>query len=394
VISGDGMVSINGNISASQIVNGNQNILGDNNSVVYNLGSNPKELDKYASDLALVNLIGAWNEKNDADTNILSKLIDQSYSTWLLKAKEILHLPDNPFSLQNGIWQITDRVSLWEMLGSRIFDQNLDRFKELAIAVLKENDPAFELPIENRFAASIYGKEMTYSSALRKAMSEGLALIGSKGESLKNCSRDKAEGTAILCIREIFLNADWVLWGSLNELLPILAEAAPDEFFKTVESALGSNPCPFDLLFSQEGSGVTGRNYITGLLWALEGLAWDQKYLVRICVILGELSTHDPGGNWANRPFNTLSTILLPWYPQTIAPIEKRKVAVQTLSQEFPAIAWKLLITSLLPNQHQTSMHTHKPAWRNTIPIGWKEGSTNVDYWGIKYRIMPNLLYP
>lgn len=39
-----------------------------------------------------------------------------------------------------------------------------------------------------------------------------------------------------------------------------------------------------------------GRNYMTGLLWAMETLAWDAEYLTRVIVILGELAARDPGG--------------------------------------------------------------------------------------------------
>ena len=61
---------------------------------------------------------------------------------------------------------------------------------------------------------------------------------------------------------------------------PILAEAAPEEFLYAVEGALRKEPCPFDELFSQEGDDIiTGRNYLTGLLWALEVLAWEEEYL-------------------------------------------------------------------------------------------------------------------
>jgi hypothetical protein len=220
---------------------------------------------------------------------------------------------------------------------------------------------------------------LPHSSALRTGLAEGLAILGSKPDALIHCSQNKAEVTAVLAICEIFAHADWGLWGSLNSLLPILSEAAPDEFLKAVENALESSPCPFDELFSQEGDGITGGNYMTGLLWALEALAWDENYLVRVCVVLGELSSHDPGGRWANRPANSLETILLPWFPQTVASVEKRKVAVETLSREFPETAWKLII-SLLPNQHQTSMGSHKPLWRNIIPENWTEEVTQSDY--------------
>ncbi|MHB8075647.1 hypothetical protein [Desulfosporosinus fructosivorans] len=335
---------------------------------------------QHATSLALINLIGAWNEKNEADIDIINRVINEDYPVWVLKAREILQLADSPFSLQNGLWEITERAALWDTLGARIFDQNLNTFKEVAVSILTERDPSFELPPQERYTAGIHGKVLTHSPALRKGMAESLALLGNRGGALINCSQGKAESMVILAIREIFENSDWVLWGSLDRLHPILAEAAPEEFLDAVENALCSESCPFDKLFSQEGSGITGGNYLTGLLWALEGLAWDENHLVRVCVILGELASYDPGGIWANRPANSLSTILLPWFPQTVAPIGKRKVAVQTLCKEWPNIAWKLII-SLLPNQHQTSTGSYKPVWRNTIPEDWKQDVTQNEYW-------------
>ena len=102
--------------------------------------------------------------------------------------------------------------------------------------------------------------------------------------------------------------------------------------------------------------------------------------MVRVCVILGELAERDPGGNWANRPANSLRTILLPWLPQTTASTSKRRVALKTLIREVPIVAWRLLL-SLLPAQREISSVTHKPSWRNTIPDDWKEGVSQQEYW-------------
>jgi hypothetical protein len=330
--------------------------------------------------LSLAVLIGAWNEKSKCDIEAVTELLGIGYENWLQKAREILHYPDSPLSVKNGIWKVTNRIELWNLLGSRILDQNLDTFKSLAITVLKESDPAFELPAEERYAASIYGKVPNYSHALRKGIAEGFAILGTHPDASSNCSQGKVITNCVLAVREILTDADWVLWGSLNSLLPILAEAAPSDFLNAIEKALSLQPCPFDELFAQEGNGFTGRNYLTGLLWALEGLAWDEQYLVRVCVALGELASHDPGGQWANRPSNSLVTILLPWLPQTLASVDKRKVAVQTLLNECPDIAWNLLV-QLLPNQHQSSSGSHKPNWRKIIPDDWEKGVTQQEYW-------------
>ncbi|MGO9566911.1 MAG: hypothetical protein ACLP5H_05165 [Desulfomonilaceae bacterium] len=332
-----------------------------------------------ASDLVIANLIGAWNEKSEADLKIIRQLINEEYTTWILKIREILQLPDSPVAMKNGRWRVTERKELWEALGARLFDDNLDSFKQCVVGVLTERDPQFDLPVDERYAASIHRKVLKHSPDLRKGMAESLALLGNQPDVLTNCSQNMPETIAVLAVREIFETADWVLWGSLNNLVPVIGEAAPEEFLSAVENALQKSPCPFDHLFSQEGAGISGRNYLTGLLWALETLAWDEKFLVRVAVILGDLAIHDPGGNWANRPANSLRTIFLPWLPQTTAPIDKRKVALQTLQKEVPAVAWKVLL-SLLPNQHQRSPGAHKPSWRNTIPDDWEKGVTPKEY--------------
>ncbi|OGQ01326.1 MAG: hypothetical protein A2026_14675 [Deltaproteobacteria bacterium RBG_19FT_COMBO_46_12] len=337
-------------------------------------------LNKHASELAIANLLGSWNEKSNADTVIASQLAKEDFTIWIFKVREILQQTESPVALKNGGWAITERQELWQTLGQRLFDDHLDIFKQSAVTVLSECDPRFELPPEERYAASIYGKMLKHSHQLRKGLAESLALLGSHPKALKNCSLGKPETIATLAVRDILTNADWVLWGSLNNLLPLLAEAAPDAFLRAVETALGQTPCPFDELFSQERNGLTGGNYLTGLFWALETLAWDEQYLVRVSVMLGELSSHDPGGNWANRPSNSLTTIFLPWLPQTIATIEKREVALQALKKEFPEVAWKLLL-SLLPNQHQTSTGSHKPIWRKTIPEDVRKGIPREEYW-------------
>lgn len=333
-----------------------------------------------ATYLALAILIGSWQDKSQCDLEVITELLGISYDEWLKKAREILHSPDSPLSIRNGKWKISNRAELWEILGSRILDQNLDKFKEIAVSVLKEQDPYFKLSTEDRYTASIQGKALKCSDVLRKGISEGLAILGSRAELCTNCSQGKAEATCILVVRELLTDANWVLWGSLNGLLPTLAEAAPGEFINAVENAMRLTPCPFDELFSQEGSGITGGNYLTGLLWALEALAWDEQFLVQVCVALAELASHDPGGQWTNRPSNSLITILLPWLPQTLASVEKRKVAVQTILNELPDIAWNLII-QLLPGQHQTSSGSNKPSWRKTIPIDWEKGVTHEEYW-------------
>ena len=338
--------------------------------------------DSNATNLALVNLIGTWDGKNAADITAVRAIAgDDDQHLWEAKAKELLHLPNSPLTLKNGQWwEIKGRADLWDSLGSRILDGNLDAFKQISVKVLTERDTSFDLPVQERYAASIYKKGLKRSQALRRGLASGLAILNNKSSALSHCSQNKANNIATLAIQEIFEGADWVLWGSLNSVLPLLAEAAPHKFLEVVDETLHESPCPFDELFAQEGDAITGGNYLTGLLWALEGLAWDEVYLVQACVALAKLAEHDPGGQWANRPINSLTTILLPWLPQTMAPFEKRKVAVETLCQESEEVGFELVI-SLLPDQLRSSLGSHKPLWRNIPPNNWNENVSKEEYW-------------
>lgn len=260
------------------------------------------------------------------------------------------------------VWaRIVEIVRTWNKDGGTITPDKLpeDLLEAFKIKAMIEIPEAFKMPEERPKTDLAQHPDATYLALA--------ILIGAWDE--------KTKGDI-----EILAEADWVTWGSLNDLLPTLAEVAPDEFIKAVENALRMPTCPFAQLFEQEGEGTFGRNYLTGLLWALEGLAWDEQYLVRVCVILGELASRDPGGRWTNRPSNSLATIFLPWHPHTLASFDKRKVAVEILLKECPDVAWNLII-QLLPGQQKFSFGSNKPKWREVIPDDREKGVTKKEYW-------------
>ncbi|HWV99353.1 MAG TPA: hypothetical protein VNZ64_06625 [Candidatus Acidoferrum sp.] len=344
------------------------------------------ELPPYASWdsarlLAQAGMAGRWFGENAADKSAMETLLGKSYGEWIELVRPETLRSDTPLIQRNESWKLLSRGEAWSAVGPRISNDDLDRFQKAAIVVLGERDPKFELPPDNRFAASPHGKVLKHSGAIRKGIAETLALLGSRPQALTSCSQGKPEFIAALIVRTLLRNADWMMWASLDYHLPLIAEAAPDEFLNAVEAAL-LNPAdsPFNAVFGQERPGVMGCNYTSGLLWALETLAWHSDYVQRVTILLGELAAIDPGGNWSNRPANSLTDIFLPWHPQTCAAIPKRKSAVESLLKEQPTVGWKLLL-SLLPHMHGFTSGCRKPAWRQFIPAGWSDKVTNREYW-------------
>ncbi len=331
--------------------------------------------------LAQAGLIGKWDGKNQADQSALEILLGKEYGEWIEMVRPEVLRSDTPLIQRNEKWRMVARGEAWNALGPRLTDDDLDRLQQTALRVLGERDPKFDLPKEERYAASIHGKQLEHSSNLREGIAETLALLGSRPEALSSCSQGKADAVAVLTVRGLLESANWDRWASLDRFLPLLAEAAPDEFLDAVESALENlDESPFHQVFAQEGrGGFGGWNYTSGLLWALETLAWHPDYLTRVILILGDLASIDPGGSWANRPSSSLADILLPWHLQTCAPMEKRKSAVETLLREQPEVGWNLLL-ALLPHSHGSPSGCRRPAWRNLIAADWKETITNRDW--------------
>ncbi len=336
---------------------------------------------EYAPDLGRAFLMGGWNDTTPGDRQVGTKLSNRTEDEWIESIRRTLQDPDVPLSLRNGVWSSKNRPDVWNTLGRIVLDSDLESFRGVAVEVLSERDPRFELPPDERYMANIKGKVMAHSGTLRQGIADTLAVMGGKPEVFSNCSDGKAETEALLAVREVLAEVDWVLWASLNNLLPLLAEAAPNEFLSAVERSIQADPCPFCQVFAEEGNSVMGNNYMTGLLWALETLAWDERYLTRVAVILAELSVIDPGGNWSNRPANSLTTIFLPWHPQTLASVEKRQTAIRTVVKEVPTSAWATIL-KLLPSQHQMTSGSHKPRWRHEIPEDHlKDGIPRKEYW-------------
>ena len=111
----------------------------------------------------------------------------------------------------------------------------------------------------------------------------------------------------------------------------------------------------------------------------MEALAWDPHNLFTVCDILADLANRYPRRHLENHPFNSLVTILLPWWPQTLASIEEQRNVVQSLLREWPEVSWKLLL-NLIPQSYQISSRNYRPRWRRIIPDGWEEGVTKDNY--------------
>lgn len=164
-------------------------------------------------------------------------------------------------------------------------------------------------------------------------------------------------------IFDLLNNASGEVWISIDKELPLIAEASPETVLKAVRKSLEKQEPEVMDMFKEEDGVFSKTSHHTGLLWALESLAWLPEYLKDVSLILLKLSRLDPGGNLSNRPINSITEIFKPWHYQTLAPFEYRMEVLKHITEKEKALGWSLLIR-MLPSYHDVAFPTHKMRWR------------------------------
>ena len=221
----------------------------------------------------------------------------------------------------------------------------LKKFERLAVEILIDDDPRFELPEAERMLANLHGHVPQYSTTLKKHVAETLAFLGTFGDSLHESGSRRIDLSVDRIVAAILTPvATWRRWASLGSNLMMLTEASPDVFLSAIRDELAKDKSELIQILADEETPLFGRCNHSGLLWALESLAYSPRYVGAACSCLLSLTARDPGGRWSNRPKNSLTQILSYWMPHTTVSLGDRIKVLDLLIRQDNDTAWMLLL--------------------------------------------------
>jgi len=323
-------------------------------------------LPEHARSLLPALLAGMWNDSHEGDKNAIEQLTEEPYDQF----REILlrwsNESDPPVSHVGDNWYIVSKEDAWSLLSHYLVKSDIERFSNVVLDVLGSPDPKFDLPSDQRWMASALGSPPRYSRLLFEELADTLALMGAFGSMPLPLSGIPIRDYVTGIIRQILerANSNWRIWASLSNSLPLLAEGAPNVFLTSLESDLNRDQPILLNFFYDKGNGIFNFPLNTGILWALETLAWNPDLFSHSVLILARLAQLNPEGMENNKPMDTLRDIFLIWNPQTMASSVQRFQVIDTLRQHMPEVAWGLL-NRLLPEPHSVGRYTHKPRWQD-----------------------------
>ena len=347
--------------------------------------------DKTAKDLVPMALIGIWHAESEADREIVSCVADRNYEEIEYGVARLLGFDDSPVWSAGRFQGVTSKIDALFAIAERVILADLDRFFTAAEYVLSESDPALEVPEEKRWAAPLYGKKRNHSSALRESICDTLVILSVHGNNLFQRRlginiEDRVEGL----IRRLLTPLTLEKLLSHDYDLPRFAEAAPGVFLNLIEEDLQSkDPIVFGLLKPVDSGSLLAPSR-TGLLWALECLAWKPQNLPRVSLVLAQLSQRKINDNWMNKPGDSLQDIFRSWMPQTAASLGDRVKVLERLIKRFPDIGWAICIAQIQPGS-QIGIPIYSPRWRSDA-LGAGQVVTNKEIYDFNRKALDLLI--
>jgi len=328
----------------------------------------PRGLSPEGSELIPSILLGSWNESFKGDQDSISNLSQMEYSEYIASINHIINTPGTPINRFGNIYKIGEREKTLIQYYSSVTPSQALLFRDIAIDVLSTQDPKYDLTIDKRWMSAAYGALPEYSGILVEGIAETLAILSSNIEAIPSLGTDSCNVIVNTILDRLFrkLNVNWKAWASLSSSLPLLAEASPDLLLSAIDRGLAQDPPIFKSLFTDSGDPTFTSSPHTGLLWALETLAWNPEYLGYSSLLLLRLAKIDPGGSYTNRPINSLFTIFNLLIPHSLASLEQRFDVIDTLLENENEVAWVLLL-KLVPDRRIITP-TRKPKWQKWVP--------------------------
>ena len=309
-------------------------------------------------------LCGAWDSANPRDREIIELIAGAPSTDLENRLRSFLIQPDPPFDLEATVWKVRAPMDAFVWIGPLIGVHQAGLLRSAMLKVFADLEPEPKPEDEVSFFQE---KPSGHSQWLREGLTTSLLLLavwgGIAGVNLGGASgQDFANGV----LNDLpGLNSNPRLLTSLRDELPMLAEAAPDPLLLALERLLEGDGRAALPIFEERPGLIFAVSHHTGVLWALETLAWDPTYFRRAVLILAKLASIDPGGKLGNRPRRSLAEIFVLWNPNTNAPSAQRLSVLDEITKTFPIVGWDLVL-ALLPSFGGVSTPTPKPRLRES----------------------------
>lgn len=303
--------------------------------------------------------LGFWKVKTQTETPddeaLLSFLTGFSEETVKDHWKTLCQLTDSSVWKAGNCRGVVSKYDVFFALSPKVTRYLWQRFQQVVQAVLP---PALQ---DSEADNVLTGR---YSAVVRRGVSETMVFLAADGKAL---FRDWSD----------FDGVSWTETWVRGRLMPITAErletegrnlafyaeTAPTVFLDLLEEAVRQPNSDVLALMRSEKRGWMTPCLWSGLLNALEVLAWEPVTFRRSVELLARLTAVEPRDCGWKVPSQSLGNIFRCWMPQTLVTAEGRLREIERLLEQFPSVGWPLLLRYIDADDCVGEFNS-RPRWR------------------------------
>ncbi len=293
-------------------------------------------------------LVGMWDTGLDADQKILAHLAASSFNDVERAVAELHQIEDSPIWCIGKYRGVTSKIDAIFAINLLITEEDLTKFITMAKNVLSKSNPATELLENEEGSPDIFRSMGDPSDMLRNGIRDTLVFLSIYGKDLflSRLGINMKDRVSAL-VKHLLTSPSGEILKSYNHDLPDFADTAPGVFLDILQGDLQQTNLSLRSLLQPIGSNIFSSPPRTGILWALERLAWHKEYLEVVVDILAELSRTRIDDNWVNTPIRSLAAIFHSWLPQTAVSVKDRIDRLKWLCNHHSDIGWQICVRQI-----------------------------------------------
>lgn len=320
----------------------------------------PKWAQTHTDAVMTALLCGKWTEC-EGDKEIIEELSGIGYEEFKKELTPYLH-NENPYLIKvkhfnEKICQLASVEDAWTELDDYIEDSFWNKFIEWFDVILLDMDPMFNLPFEKHYIATLYAEKPNWSKHLKEGMIRTLimrAYFRNRSENQRQV--DRAVKSILNCIQSK------EQWAYISEYIQDLCEASPDEVLNKLEKDVDENPALKELFKMSSDGLLFTTNYYVKILWAIEQLLLQKKYVTRAVRLLWKLDDYGFNYKISNSPKSLLESVFYVGAPISALSVgQKIQLAHEAIVKY--SRAWNI-IRYELPDCSDIVVSLNKPKFR------------------------------
>lgn len=315
-------------------------------------------------------LLGGWTRGNAEVEALLRAALNLGVDDAADHVSRDVNSADPIFSHVGDVWRVTAPLesARYFIERSDLVASDLAVFRPVALSVLGEIDPALELPEDERWLANVKGRSRRYNERTRRSVATTLAVLATECGSEPLSGGLTVQGWTDELVRELLEGWDDApsRWASLDDVVTLLVEAAPDVILDRVRRDLLGSRDDLHALSTPEKSLFNwgGSSRLTPILWSLQSLMWSPQHCERALDTARDLALGSIEGKSSPTAIGIVRDALRPTMPQCAIGTVGRVGAMERCVRDAPEVAKRIIETTITETNAYATLHrTHFRPW-------------------------------